>query len=162
MSYAYILSDAVPLASITPKVVLLTSNATNEVHLDSTMPTAVPLASNVPEVVFMRDPKMISLSRITLCLYYNWATSKLRMFTFIEKPEGIYRRRAIIFWCSRFNPFTLTTYMNGRALTWLDVPLRNRIFAKDAVQGMCPTFGIGYFLFCDTASHDRPEILVLW
>ena len=51
MSYAYILSDAVPLASITPKAVLLTSNATNEVHLDSTMPNAVPLASNVPEVV---------------------------------------------------------------------------------------------------------------
>ena len=72
MSYAYILSDAVPLASITPKAVLLTSNSTNEVPLDSTMSNAVPQASNVPEAVSLMHITLLDVpiasNTLMLCL----------------------------------------------------------------------------------------------
>ena len=73
MYFAYILSDAVPLASITPKAELLTSNTTNEVHLDSTMSNAVPLTSNIPEVVFLMSITLLVVplasDTLMLCLW---------------------------------------------------------------------------------------------
>ena len=51
MSYAYILSNAVPLASITLKAVPQTPNATNVVPLAPNTPNAVPPSSYAPKDV---------------------------------------------------------------------------------------------------------------